>query len=71
MLQAALGTVGLVEPQNARLLWIADTLDLAEVECSAAYLEEAQGRDDLEITSEPRELQFDAEGNLTSLRRRP
>ena len=49
MLQAALGTVGLVEPRHARLLWIADTLDLAEVECSAAYLESARGRSDLEI----------------------
>jgi hypothetical protein len=64
MLQAALGTIGLVEPTNARLLWIADTLDLAEVECSAAYLEAARGRSDLEILTEPREMTFDAEGNL-------
>ena len=45
MLQAALGTVGLVEPQHTRLLWVADTLDLAEVECSAAYLDAARGRE--------------------------
>jgi hypothetical protein len=64
MLQAALGTVGLVEPPHARLLWIADTLDLAEVECSAAYLEAARGRSDLEILCQPREMRFDAEGNL-------
>jgi hypothetical protein len=64
MLEAALGTVGLVEPRNARLLWIADTLNLAELECSAAYLEEARGRSDLEIVREPREMEFDAEGNL-------
>jgi hypothetical protein len=69
MLQAALATVGLVEPPNARLLWIADTLDLAEVECSTAYLESARGRSGLEIIAEPREMEFDAEGNLTSLRR--
>ena len=65
MLQAALGTVGLVEPRHARLLWIADTLDLAEVECSAAYLDAARGRSDLEITIPPREMTFDAEGNLS------
>lgn len=64
MLQAALGTVGLVEPRYARLLWIADTLDLAEVECSSAYLEAAKARSDLEIISELREMEFDAEGNL-------
>jgi hypothetical protein len=64
MLEAALGTVGLVEPRRARLLWIADTLNLAEVECSAAYLEEASGRSDLEVIEGPREMAFDAEGNL-------
>ena len=68
MLQAALGTVGLVEPQHARLLWIADTLDLAEVECSAAYLEAARGRNDLEVIAELREMKFDATGNLGTLR---
>ncbi|MGO9110393.1 MAG: lactate racemase domain-containing protein [Thermoguttaceae bacterium] len=71
MLQAALGTIGLVEPQSARLLWIADTLDLAEVECSVAYLEAARGRSDLEIISEPRDMEFDAEGNLSAISRRP
>jgi hypothetical protein len=66
MLAAALGTIGLVQPRDARLLWIADTLDLAELECSLAYLEEARGRSDLEIVSPPWEMEFDAEGNLTS-----
>ena len=69
MLQAALATIGLVEPRQARLLWIADTLDLAEVECSAAYLEAARGRSDLEIVAEPREMEFDTAGNLISHRR--
>jgi hypothetical protein len=64
MLTAALGTVGLAEPAEAKLLWIADTLNLAEVECSAAYWSEAQGRDDLEILSELRDLPLDASGNL-------
>ena len=34
------------------------------VECAAAYWDDAQGRDDLQILSEPRELPFDAAGNL-------
>jgi hypothetical protein len=64
MLDAALGTIGLVEPHSARLLWIADTLRLAEVECSEVYLDEARGRGDLEIVTEPREMPLDGEGNL-------
>jgi hypothetical protein len=68
MLEAALGTVGLTEPRQARLLWIANTLQLCEVECSAAYLDEARRRDDLEILTPLRELPFDAAGNLPDFR---
>lgn len=64
MLAAALGTIGLTEPSEAKLLWIADTLRLGEVECSETYLNEAQHRADLEILGEPRDLPFDIEGNL-------
>lgn len=64
MLAAALGTIGLTEPPHAKLLWIADTLHLEEVECSAAYLDEAQCRDDLEILTKPRPFPFDNAGNL-------
>jgi hypothetical protein len=63
MLAAALGTIGLVQPRDARLLWIANTLDLAEVECSSAYFDAAKGRSDLEIVSPLREIDFDATGN--------
>jgi hypothetical protein len=64
MLEAALGTIGLVAPPDAKLLWIADTLHLGEVECAAAYLDEARQRSDLTILSEPRRLAFDKHGNL-------
>jgi hypothetical protein len=67
MLAAALGTIGLVEPSNAKLIWIADTLHLDVVECSAAYLDEAQRRNDLEIITKPHELPFDNAGNLSDL----
>jgi hypothetical protein len=63
MLAAALGTIGLVEPPQARLMWIADTLHLAEIECSVAYLEEVRGRSDLEIVGLPQDMDFDAAGN--------
>ena len=48
-LDVALSTIGYVQPQDARLMWIHDTLDVAEVECSAAYWDEASQRDDLEV----------------------
>jgi hypothetical protein len=67
MLAAALGTIGLTDPADAKLLWIADTLHLAEMECSAAYLPEARGRPELEIHTDLRDLPFDAPGNLPSI----
>jgi hypothetical protein len=64
MVAAALGTIGLTEPDESRLLWIRDTLHLTEMECSAAYWPEVQQRDDLEVLTEPRPLPWDDDGNL-------
>jgi hypothetical protein len=64
ILDAALPTIGLTEPIDAKILWIRNTLELAEVECSQAYLNEARQRDDLEILTELRDLPFDKCGNL-------
>jgi hypothetical protein len=64
ILDEALPTIGLTEPPDAKILWIHNTLDVAEVECSQVFLNEARGRDDLEIASDLRELPFDAQGNL-------
>ena len=44
ILNRALVSVGLTQPQNAKLLWIKNTLELAEVECSSAFLPEARER---------------------------
>ena len=43
-LDAALPTIGLTEPPHAKLMWVHNTLDVAEVECSVAYLNEARER---------------------------
>jgi hypothetical protein len=67
MLETALGTIGLAGPDRARLLWISDTLHLAEVECGEEFWDEAQGRSDLEVLAPPRRLPFDAEGNLPTV----
>lgn len=67
ILETALSTVGLVEPPDARVLWIHNTLELAEAACSAAYWPEAQRRADLEILHPPRDLPLDAAGQLADL----
>jgi len=64
VLDVSLPIIGLTEPVDAKLMWIHNTLDVAEVECSAAYLDEARERTDLEIVSDVRPLPFDASGVL-------
>jgi hypothetical protein len=60
----ALPTTGLAEPENSRVVQIPDTLRLGEVLVSEAFLNEVESRDDLEIISGPDEMDFDADGNL-------
>lgn len=61
---AALDSVGRSDPERARVIWISNTLDLCQLECSTAYLEEVRGRPDLEILTAARPFPFDADGNL-------
>jgi hypothetical protein len=68
-LDAALSTIGLIEPPDARIMWIHNTLDLAEVECSAPYLADARERTDLEVLTDLYDLPLDAGGNLPKFRR--
>lgn len=68
VLDIVLPIIGLTEPADAKLMWIHDTLDVAEVECSAAYLDEATQRDDLEVLSELRPLPLDAAGMLPTVK---
>jgi hypothetical protein len=63
-IEAALPTIGLTEPIDAKIVWIHNTLELGEVELSAAYLEAARQRSDLAITTPARPLPFDELGNL-------
>ena len=50
-----------------RLAWIRDTLHTEVLGASPALLEEARERDDLEISSEPQAMPFDAQGRLRFL----
>jgi hypothetical protein len=61
---AALGTLGLVEPPNAKVIRLLDTLHMEELEVSSACLPNIEDRRDIDIVTGPREFQFDAGGNL-------
>lgn len=61
---AILQTVGLVNPENTRVVQISNTLHVGEVLVSEAYLSEIESRDDLEILEGPCAMEFDAEDNL-------
>ena len=50
-----------------RLAWIQDTLHTEVLGVSPALLEEARGRDDLEVLAEPEEMPLDSEGALQPL----
>jgi hypothetical protein len=64
VLDVALESIGLIEPENARVVWIKTTLDVGEIEVSEAYLAEVEIRDDLEMISDVRPLEVEADGNL-------
>ncbi len=68
ILDIALPSIGLTPPPEAKVLWIKNTLHLAEVECSAAYLAEAKQREDLEILTPLHDLPLDDSGNLPAFR---
>ncbi|HEX4144604.1 MAG TPA: lactate racemase domain-containing protein [Pirellulales bacterium] len=64
MIEAALSTVGLVEPPRSRIMWIRNTRELLELECSAVLLDEMRSRENVEVVSALRDFPFDAGGNL-------
>ncbi len=66
-IQVGLGSVGLVPPEKAKIVRIKNTLQIDEVEVSAAYAEEFKKKPGLEILEGPQPMAFDAEGNLPAL----
>lgn len=60
----ALHTCGLVEPPHSKVIQIPDTLHLAEVMVSEAYLPQIAERADLEQLSQPADMDFDSRGDL-------
>jgi hypothetical protein len=64
---AALGTIGLVKPEEARIVRIKNTLLLEELEVSEALRAEVAQRSNLEVLWGPKELVFDGHGSLPAL----
>jgi len=65
--EAALRTIGLVEPQNARVVQIADTLHLDTVRVSEACVREVCSTSGRTIDGELYDFPLDASGTLASL----
>jgi hypothetical protein len=63
-IDAALSTIGLTRPEEARLVRIRNTLKLEVVEVSERCLALLDGRPDVEPLTAPTPLAFDADGNL-------
>jgi hypothetical protein len=64
---AALQTLGLIAPAQARVVRIKNTLTLDEFEASEAYRLEIEKQENLSIHSGPYEMPFDSEGNLATV----
>jgi hypothetical protein len=64
VVEAALSTCGLVDPENARVVQIADTLHLTEMLVSEAFADEVAEREDLVLLGGPFDMPFDDGGNL-------
>lgn len=66
-IKVALGSIGLIPYEQSKIVRIKNTLQLDEVEISAAYLRDLKNRPDLEIIGGPRPFSFDSHGNLPPL----
>ena len=58
-LAAVLSTVGVVEPESARVVRITDTMQLERLYVSEPLVEAARERTDLEVVAEPTPVRFD------------
>ncbi|MDQ3331911.1 MAG: nickel-dependent lactate racemase [Planctomycetota bacterium] len=64
--EAALLTLGLVDPPDAKVIHITNTLHLAELWASERYVDEAAALPHVEVMSDPAPIRFDETDNLLS-----
>jgi hypothetical protein len=57
-------TIGLTPPEQARLVWIRNTLDLTELQISQTLKDRVNGSSDLQVIAGPAPMEFDDGGNL-------
>ena len=63
-LRLAIRTCTKIDYSKARVARIRDTLTLSEIEISESLIDDIKDRDDVEILTEPYELQFDKDGYM-------
>lgn len=63
-IDAALGTIGMESPSNARIIRIQNTLQLGEVDVSEPCRADLLQRPDVKVADASHDLAFDAAGNL-------
>ena len=63
-IEAALNTIGLTEPEDARVIRIESTLRLTDLDISEVLLEDAKLHSSLAVIGETQPFAFDTEGNL-------
>ncbi|UCH21490.1 MAG: DUF2088 domain-containing protein [Deltaproteobacteria bacterium] len=66
VIEAALKTIGDIEPEKARIVHILNTLKLEKMLISEVMLPEAEQIDNISITGSANQMKFDATGNLIS-----
>ncbi len=63
-IEAIIPTIGLTEPENARVVQITNTMQVGEVLVSVAFADAIAARDDLEVVAPTEAMQFDDQDNL-------
>ncbi len=60
----ALQTIGYIQPEQAKVIRIRNTLELEQILVSEAYYDDIQHRSDLTIVEPAHDMEFTTEGNL-------
>jgi hypothetical protein len=63
-IQTALGMIGLIPMEKAKVVRIKNTLHLTELDCSEAMLADVKAHTRLSPATEPKPMMFDGSGNL-------
>jgi len=70
VLDAVFDTIGLVKPEDSKVIRIKNTLRLDELEISESLMNSAKNRNDIKKIDEPKDMEFDENDNLMPLKLR-